>query len=114
MFPPTQELYKHEVPACHWKDITRHPVCGEARYNLTFRLYRDEYANPPKCKCGVPVELKPVLKRKMNGEGGMGKDGGGGESGYGQYYYTCVRGRPPGGCGLFEWLHPSLCDMTPL
>ncbi|KAJ3114696.1 hypothetical protein HDU96_001790 [Phlyctochytrium bullatum] len=88
MLPPTQERYKHAIPA--QKRVVPHPVCGEARYNLTFRMYRREYAAPPACGCGAAAELKPVLRGRGAREG--------------KYYFHCVFGRETKGCGFFEWL----------
>ncbi|KAJ3297884.1 hypothetical protein HDU79_001641 [Rhizoclosmatium sp. JEL0117] len=91
MYPPMQELYKHEIgPEKHFQG---HPISGLARYNLTFRMYRREFENPPFCKCGVRTDLKPVFK----GSNGLKRDE--------KYYYSCVLGRGEQlGCGFFEWL----------
>ncbi|KAI9001676.1 hypothetical protein BC832DRAFT_522033, partial [Gaertneriomyces semiglobifer] len=63
MFPPMQEEYKHEVPKCNAKLLTRHPISKDTRINITFRVARQEYANTvPRCRCGNPCELRPVIK----------------------------------------------------
>ncbi|KAI8614282.1 hypothetical protein BC830DRAFT_1128149 [Chytriomyces sp. MP71] len=91
MYPPMQELYKHEVPP--EKHFPGHPISGLARYNLTFRMYRREFSDPPICRCGVRTDLKPVFKefgKKQRNE---------------KYYWSCVKGRgEKSGCGYFEWL----------
>ncbi|KAJ3333556.1 hypothetical protein HDU76_006863 [Blyttiomyces sp. JEL0837] len=91
MFPPLQEEYKHEVPKQTF--VTLHPLSGEARYNLTFRMYRKDYKNPPRCRCGeeTATELKPVFK----------------SDNVGRYYWYCVYGKPPKGCGFFKWWDPA-------
>ncbi|KAJ3221983.1 hypothetical protein HDU81_010214 [Chytriomyces hyalinus] len=91
MYPPMQELYKHEVPP--ESNFPGHPLSGLARYNLTFRMHRPEFSNPPLCKCGVRTDLKPVFKQTAE------------EPQSERYYWSCVKGRGGQmGCGHFEWL----------
>ncbi|CEP01295.1 hypothetical protein PBRA_001901 [Plasmodiophora brassicae] len=86
MFAPTQEEFKHELPR-QKAVVTRHPICGAARYNITFRMYKDEFRVAPQCRCGVAMELKPVFRTES----------------VGRYYWTCTFGRETG-CGAFQWL----------
>ncbi|TPX50078.1 hypothetical protein SeMB42_g02377 [Synchytrium endobioticum] len=64
MFPPCQELWKHSVPP--QKSVIRHPISGLARINLTYRHYRLDYTDgdTPRCHCGNPCDLKPVMKKE--------------------------------------------------
>ncbi|KAJ3191810.1 hypothetical protein HK101_007393 [Irineochytrium annulatum] len=87
MFAPLQEEYKHEIPP--QRTVRHHPIAGEARYNLTYRFFRPDFATPPKCRCKVDADLKPVLRQ---------------EKSLGRYYFGCTFGREPVGCGFFEWL----------
>ncbi|KAJ2994511.1 hypothetical protein HDV02_001532 [Globomyces sp. JEL0801] len=92
MFPPTQEHYKHEVPkvGSHLNTtrgtLVSHPIAGQSRINLTFRMARPEYSDQiPDCLCRVPSELRPVTKKQAT---------------LGKYFYLCGKGQ----CGFFKWL----------
>lgn len=89
MWPPCQELWKHEV--CPQNSIDKHPIAGSKRINITFRQFRDEYGNEmtPICNHGELCMLKPVF----NGRN------------VGRYFYTCNAGGPEGKCDFFEWLN---------
>ncbi|KAJ3273364.1 hypothetical protein HDV01_004581 [Terramyces sp. JEL0728] len=92
MFPPCQERFKHTVPkigATISKSIgtlIKHPTSGNSRICITYRMTRPEYAdNVPKCNCGIPSELRPVIKKERT---------------MGQYFYLCGKGK----CSFFKWL----------
>ena len=90
MHAEMQEEWKHSVhPAAN---ITPHPIAGNKRINITYRYYRPEYAPifTPRCRCGVPTQLKTVQRQKAN---------------RGRYMWMCQAGNTPGeqGCGFFEW-----------
>ncbi|KAJ3002614.1 hypothetical protein HKX48_002224 [Thoreauomyces humboldtii] len=97
MLPPMQEEYRHEVPKCNVRQLTRHPISGDVRINLTYRVAREEYRrNVPTCRCGNPTELRTVLKQAAT---------------LGRYFYMCAGGgnedrAVPAGfnCGTFQWL----------
>ncbi|CAG8549306.1 6313_t:CDS:2 [Acaulospora morrowiae] len=95
MWPPTQELWKHEVCPQNVLDHL-HPIAGSKRINITFREFREEYTDEwtPKCSCGIPCVLKPVMRSGPNN---------------GRYFYMCYAGRAREGqnCGFFEWLDVS-------
>ena len=95
MLPSFQELYRHSVPLVSRVDLKRNPISGLARFNLTFRMVRDDYANGPKCCCNLRAELRCVNKV---------------DDTMGRYFYSCP-GRVDEGdkgvgvnCGFFEWL----------
>ncbi|KAI9330715.1 hypothetical protein BDR26DRAFT_824740 [Obelidium mucronatum] len=95
MYPPMQELYKHEIGP--EKNFPGHPISGLARYNLTFRMYRPEFSMPPFCKCNIRTDLKPVFKRSASLDAQQEKED---EE---KYYYACVKGRGGQlGCGFFS------------
>ncbi|KAI8851130.1 hypothetical protein BC829DRAFT_127130 [Chytridium lagenaria] len=87
MLPTMQEEFKHELPP--QKTVVAHPISDEARYNLTFRMYRDEFRDPPMCNCKIASEMRPVLMENST---------------FGRYYFHCSKGRTPNGCNFFEWL----------
>ncbi|CAB5142525.1 unnamed protein product [Rhizophagus irregularis] len=89
MWPPCQELWKHEV--CPQNSIDKHPIAGFKRINITFRQFRDEYGSEmtPICHHGELCMLKPVF----NGRN------------VGRYFYSCNAGGPEGKCDFFEWLN---------
>ncbi|CAG8804897.1 30288_t:CDS:2 [Gigaspora margarita] len=94
MWPPCQELWKHEV--CSQNVIDNlHPIAGSKRINITFRQFRDEYTAEwtPKCSCGIPCVLKPVMRG----------------SNIGRYFYMCYAAGVNEGqkCEFFEWLDVS-------
>eukprot|EP00842_Homolaphlyctis_polyrhiza_P003777 jgi/Hompol1/43/HPOL_005206-RA len=71
MWPPTQELYKHEVPRVSASlthplgTLIPHSISGETRINLTYRMARPEvFSQIPNCFCGTPAELRVVNKLK--------------------------------------------------
>jgi hypothetical protein len=89
MWPPCQELWKHEV--CPQYSIDKHQIAGFKRINITFRQFRDEYGSEmtPICHHGELCMLKPVF----NGRN------------VGRYFYSCDAGGPEGKCDFFEWLN---------
>ncbi|CAG8740838.1 1813_t:CDS:2 [Racocetra persica] len=94
MWPPCQELWKHEV--CSQNVIDNlHPIAGSKRINITFRQFRDEYTAEwtPKCSCGIQCVLKPVMRGPN----------------IGKYFYMCYASGVNEGqkCDFFEWLDVS-------
>ncbi|CAG8482998.1 12020_t:CDS:2 [Cetraspora pellucida] len=94
MWPPCQELWKHEV--CSQNVIDNlHPIAGPKRINITFRQFRDEYTAEwtPKCSCGIQCVLKPVMRG----------------TNIGKYFYMCYASGVNEGqkCSFFEWLDVS-------
>ncbi|KAJ3132306.1 hypothetical protein HK100_005427 [Physocladia obscura] len=112
MYPPMQELYKHEVGL--ERRFAGHPISGLVRYNLTFRMYRNEFSSPPLCRCGVRSNMKPVFKIACGASGNivvggvkenMLKKSSLNAERIEKYYYSCVKGRgEKSGCGFFEWV----------
>ncbi|KAL2915011.1 hypothetical protein HK105_205555 [Polyrhizophydium stewartii] len=115
MFPPMQERYKHELPPVG-SSLTRptgtlvpHPISGETRINLTFRMTRPEVvAAIPKCSCGAPCEMRVVIKQRET----LGRyfwqcrgDKAGGKSDGQPAERDTSGGRPAGDlrCGFFQW-----------
>ncbi|KAI9028593.1 hypothetical protein DFJ74DRAFT_659404 [Hyaloraphidium curvatum] len=99
MHPPTQEVYKHEIPkiTSTLPALKRHPISGSERINLTFRCYRDEYdaAHTPACDCANKADLQCAFKRDNE-----------------RYFYSCAgaggNGRAVGQrCGFFRWLEKA-------
>ncbi|CAG8484177.1 3379_t:CDS:2, partial [Scutellospora calospora] len=94
MWPPCQELWKHEVCSQNILDNI-HPIAGPKRINITFRQFRDEYTAEwtPNCSCGILCVLKPVMR----------------SSNIGRYFYMCYAARVNEGqkCEFFEWLDIS-------
>ncbi|KAI8851131.1 hypothetical protein BC829DRAFT_127078 [Chytridium lagenaria] len=64
MLPPMQEEYKHEIPP--QKTVITHHISGEARYNLTFRMYRDDFRDPPSCKCNVTARIEASAEARYH------------------------------------------------
>lgn len=62
-----QEEYKHSlVPsAC---PITPHPISGDVRINITFRMYLDDFKTNklPHCDCGFPMLLRTNISKERN------------------------------------------------
>ncbi|KAJ3123144.1 Cleavage and polyadenylation specificity factor subunit 3 [Nowakowskiella sp. JEL0407] len=76
MFPPLQELYRHELPKQKLIDVKRHTISGLARINLTFRMSKKEFVQKnPKCYCGNNTDLKITMNIKSQS--------------YGRYFYSC-------------------------
>ncbi|KAK5671347.1 hypothetical protein QVD99_002067 [Batrachochytrium dendrobatidis] len=102
MWPPMQECFKHELPPVSESLVRRtgtlisHPLSGDTRINLTFRMVRrDVVEQIPICKCGSPAEMRCVIK-KMDARG--------------QYFWICSGGLGPNvidgtirQCGFFKW-----------
>jgi hypothetical protein len=66
--------------------VTRHPISGEARINVTFRRYYPELVELiPNCDCGLVSGLKPVMKT--------------GDKNRGRYFYSCDNHV----CSFFQW-----------
>lgn len=62
MFAPTQEEFKHELPR-QKAVVTRHPICGDARYNITFRMYKDEFRWRPSADAASRWNSSPSSER---------------------------------------------------
>ena len=95
MHAEMQEEWKHSIhPA---SSITPHPIALNKRINITYRYYRPEFAPhlTPRCRCGIPTQLKCVQRRRET---------------RGRYMWMCQRGSSANageyegkGCGFFEW-----------
>jgi alkylated DNA repair dioxygenase AlkB len=59
-----QELYKHSLVA-NSGNLTSHPIAGQNRINLTYRMYLKEFSAPriPKCDCDYPMILRTTIKK---------------------------------------------------
>ncbi|KAI9144940.1 hypothetical protein BKA69DRAFT_645758 [Paraphysoderma sedebokerense] len=92
MWPPCQELYRHAVLSCPPTALQPHPISGTKRINLTFRLFRSEYANPPLCHCRIQAILRVVMDYNSQHRG--------------RYFYSCDGGKVNNGnsCKFFKWL----------
>lgn len=90
MHAGTQEEYKHSVAAA--QTVSPHTISGNRRINVTYRWYRESLhpRNTPKCRCGMPVVLRCVQRKKET---------------RGQYMWMCYAGYSPGkeSCSFFEW-----------
>ncbi|KAJ3351796.1 hypothetical protein HDU83_008698 [Entophlyctis luteolus] len=110
MYPPMQELYKHEIALDKNGYFPRHKISGYARYNLTFRMRRDEFSDPPICRCGVRTDLKPAFKSMVTAthhtfDCDEPNQVDGTKTANERYYFSCVKGRgDAAGCGFFSWL----------
>lgn len=89
MHAEMQEQWKHAIhPA---RSVEPHEDLDLARINVTYRFYRDEFSpqKSPRCKCGVPMALRTVMKSKEN---------------YGRYFWQCDSGKASDTeCGQFVW-----------
>ncbi|EIN07726.1 hypothetical protein PUNSTDRAFT_88376 [Punctularia strigosozonata HHB-11173 SS5] len=103
MHATTQEKFKHAIPPQTSIDLYRpsfpHPDRPEvpiepsnARINITFRFYRPDFAAhlTPRCKCGVPMILRPDMKHRM----GDCPD---------RYWWACYGGSQNEGKGCGTW-----------
>ncbi|KAH6600471.1 hypothetical protein BASA50_002293 [Batrachochytrium salamandrivorans] len=102
MFPPMQECFKHEVPPVAASlvrttgTLIPHPLCGDMRINLTFRMSRpDIIAQIPLCNCPAPSEMRVVIKKP----GSLGR-----------YFWMCgggvmqsIKAKEVRQCGFFKW-----------
>ncbi|ETV84764.1 hypothetical protein H257_03861 [Aphanomyces astaci] len=94
MFPPFQECYRHEVPPQQPWQVKVHPVAGETRVNLTFRMMRANYVrHMPQCRCGKPAVLRTANRPSKKHVG--------------EYFYMCA-GSVPASCSYFCWLRDRL------
>lgn len=87
-----QEFWRHEVPKD--RGLRRHPICGPARLNFTFRKTMVAVAHRrPLCGCGRKARLKPVLKETSRNRG--------------RYFWSCNNPRVGKGqyqsCPFFQW-----------
>ena len=102
MHASTQERFKHSIPQQNAIDSFR-PLFprspGErietynSRINITFRFYRPDYCAEltPKCKCGIPMILRPDMKNRCDGQ----ED---------KYWWTCYAAAQKDGqsCNLWQ------------
>ncbi len=90
MHAEMREEWKHSIAPA--QAIDPHPVAGNRRINITYRDYREEFhpKHTPRCKCGIPVILRVVQKKKEN---------------WGRYFWMCHAGNVPDkeGCSFFQW-----------
>ncbi|KAK9383542.1 uncharacterized protein V2V93DRAFT_362079 [Kockiozyma suomiensis] len=99
MHAPCQEQYKHTVMRA--RCVEPHPVSGNARINITFRMYRPEYAPDkcPTCRCGMTMILRCVSKQQES---------------KGKYFWSCgATYQQETGCDLFLW-QPVTDDGLPV
>lgn len=66
MLPSTQELYRHCVPTLKNSMVERHPVAGEARFNLTFRM-GNPYIQKNLVMCDK-CKTQMILRRLFKGD----------------------------------------------
>jgi hypothetical protein len=89
MHPPTQEQWRHQIPAA---PVHPHPLAGSTRINITFRHYRQDHAlsGIPRCSCDLPCQLRSVIRREKN---------------FGKYFYCCQAAYSQQGrqCSFFAW-----------
>ncbi|KAK9475803.1 hypothetical protein V1514DRAFT_322783 [Lipomyces japonicus] len=89
MHPPTQEEFKHSIiPA---QSVTSHPVSGQSRINITYRMYRQCYApsQNPVCKCGIGMILRCASKKAETSR---------------KYFWSCAGGyQREKACDMFIW-----------
>ncbi|THH20378.1 hypothetical protein EW146_g972 [Bondarzewia mesenterica] len=117
MHASAQERFKHSIPPQTTLDrfrpafpppasissLTLDPT--NCRINITFRFYRPDFHpdSLPKCRCGLPMALRPDMKKRQR-EGGDGKDieeaRGEGEF---RYWWTCTGGEQNEGKGCGFW-----------
>ena len=110
MWPPFQEVWKHEVPAASASGsassassaLVPHPAAGARRVNLTFRMARPAFAarHTPTCRCGRAAVLKVAYKGSAAAAGGEGGDG------CFRYFYKCSPTGDGPHCNFFRWLEP--------
>lgn len=103
---------QHSVPPQAALDVFRppfppHPSAScepsNIRINLTFRFYRPDFhpSTIPRCKCGVPMILRPDMKgRPRKGEERRREI---------KYWWTCYSGAQSEkeGCGLWQVFDPK-------
>ncbi|TBU65659.1 hypothetical protein BD310DRAFT_943210 [Dichomitus squalens] len=125
MHAPTQEVFKHCVPAQNTIDMFRPPLPppadllsegSNARINITFRFYRPDFRSQltPHCKCNVPCILRPDMKNRYesppeddektrgNADAGDG-EGWAKRSLAARYWWTCYAGAQNDGHGCGYW-----------
>ncbi|KAK7203396.1 GRF zinc finger protein [Myxozyma melibiosi] len=99
MHAPCQEKFKHSViPA---RKVDPHPIAGNVRLNLTYRMFRQEFSpeNSPTCKCGITMVLRCVSKKQDS---------------LGKYFWSCASAyQQETGCDLFIW-QPVTDDGNPV
>lgn len=61
-----QEAYKHSIPPLRTA-FDPHPISGQARMNLTYRMYLPEFKleNIPKCRCNNPMILRTTKSKEL-------------------------------------------------
>lgn len=59
-----QELYKHSIVP-YSRHLDTHPIAGQNRINLTYRMYLPEFAADriPKCECNYPMILRTTIAK---------------------------------------------------
>lgn len=90
MHPGCQELFKHSVNSMK-KPLQLNPICGLARFNLTFRYFPKDFTdNTPKCKCKIPMCLRRAYKNPD-------------DSNFGKYHWSCENIYQNKDCKTFYW-----------
>lgn len=61
-----QEAYKHSIPPMR-TSFDPHPIAGQSRMNLTYRMYLPEFKleNIPKCRCNNPMILRTTKSKDL-------------------------------------------------
>ncbi|KAF2703182.1 hypothetical protein K504DRAFT_463808 [Pleomassaria siparia CBS 279.74] len=90
MHADMQEEWKHSIAPA--QTVVPHPLAKNKRINITYRFYKSNLhpRHTPKCKCGVPMALRCVMKKKES---------------RGKYIWMCHVNHVPGekGCSLMSW-----------
>lgn len=79
MHASTQERFKHSIPPQNAIDIFRptfprnpgEPIeTFNSRINITYRFFRPDFHSEmtPKCKCDIPMILRPDMKNRHDGQ----------------------------------------------
>ncbi|KAI5900231.1 uncharacterized protein SCHCODRAFT_01085597 [Schizophyllum commune H4-8] len=101
MHASCQERFKHSIPPQSSIDIYRPAFPPgpdqdiqeyNSRINITFRFYRPDFASDknPKCKCGIPMILRPDMKNRSG-------------DAVNKYWWTCYAGAQNDGKGCDMW-----------
>jgi hypothetical protein len=103
MHAKCQESFKHSIPPQPTLDLytplsphparpSSNPEPSNCRINITFRFYRPDFHPKitPRCKCGVPMILRPDMKNRHDGETD-------------RYWWVCYAGAQNDGKGCNLW-----------
>ncbi|KAJ3510591.1 hypothetical protein NLJ89_g4587 [Agrocybe chaxingu] len=101
MHASCQERFKHAIPPQNAIDLFRPTFPktpngtvepSNCRINITFRFYRPDFRpeSIPRCKCGVPMALRPDMKNQNEEETD-------------RYWWSCYAGAQNDGKGCKYW-----------